>query len=285
MSSAISQATDYARRGKTVEARRIAEANLSIHPDDAETWHLLGLLDNIEGSPATALERFRCAIELDPDVAKYHANFGNALRKTNHLGDAEQAYRRALRLDPDHHAAAFNLALLLHEQNRLNEALALLVPFADGRDASGETDRLLGRLYQDADQAQAAIACYRAALARSPERAETWARLAYLQELTNQVDEAQASVERGLALAPDLASLQVVRARLLRRAQRFEEAISTLAALPLASVSDAVAAAALNEWGTNLDRLGRTAEAMEKFVAAKQRQLRDLPKLVLRAGN
>ncbi len=49
MRTAISQAIDYARQGKTSEARQLAETNLANHPNDAETWHLLGLLDNITG--------------------------------------------------------------------------------------------------------------------------------------------------------------------------------------------------------------------------------------------
>lgn len=277
MSPAISQAIDYARQGKTAEARQLAESHLDDHPHDPETWHLLGLLDNLTGSPATAIERFQRAIALDPTVAKYHTNFGNALLRTSRLVDAERAYRRALELERGYHAAAFNLASLLHEQDRLQEALAILVPFDNGQDVTGATDRLLGILYQGADQEQKAIACYKCALARNPEDAEVWARLAYLQELTNLVDEAQASVDRGLAVAPDLPSLQVIKARLLRRADQFEEAIRTLGALALGTVSDPVAAVALNEWGTNLDRLDRPAEAMEKFIAAKKRQTQSMP--------
>lgn len=277
MSTAITQAIEYARQGNIGDARRLAEANLESDPDDAETWHLLGVLDNIAGSPAEAIEHFQRAIALDPKVAKYHCNFGNALLKTSRAADAERAYRRALELEPGHTAAAYNLASLLHEQDRLAEALAILVPFQNGQDVTGGIDQLLGSLFEKTGQLQKALSHYRSALARNPANAGAWSRLAYLQEFTNQVDEAWASVDRGLALTPDSPSLQVVKARLLRRAKEFEQAIHTLGALALDALPNAIASIALNEWGTNLDRLNRPAEAMEKFIAAKERQARGLP--------
>jgi tetratricopeptide (TPR) repeat protein len=277
MSSVISQAIDYARQGKTSEAYQLAETNLANYPNDAETWHLLGLLDNITGSLATAIERFERAITLNPNVAKYHSNYGNALLKTNQLADAEREYRRALELEPDFQSAAFNLASLLNTQRKNAEGLAVLAHFKNINDPSGDTDSLLGLLYQNTKHEDKALAHFQTAAKLNPEKAEFWAQLAALLELMNRVDEAWKNAERGLALAPNLPEIREIKARLLRREKRYDEAIQAISELNLDSLTDVLASRILNEWGTNLDRLGYTADAMNKFIAAKQYQARDLP--------
>lgn len=285
MGTDISQAINYARSGKTSEARQLAEANLVEHPEDAETWHLLGLLDNMSGTPTTAVTRFRRAISLNPNVAKYHSNFGNALLKINQTADAEQEYRRALELDPGHLPAAFNLAALLQDHARFEEAIKILTPFDNGKDETGETDLLLGKLFEKTDQAQKALAHFKTAVSLNPSYAEAWAQLAILQEITNQTDDAQISVIQGLALAPNLPDLLIVKARLLRRNKQFEQAIQTLSELELDVLPDIPASHALNQWGTNLDRLDRPSEAMEKFIAAKKRQAQSQPDISMDAQN
>lgn len=283
METVISQAIDFARNGKLDEARSLAKENLANHPDDAETWHLLGLLDNMTGSPASAIERFQRAIALNPNVAKYHSNFGNALLQTNQKVEAEREYRLALELEPGHQSAAFNLASLLSEQSRDAEALAILAPFANVKDPSGDTDCLLGVLYRETKQEHEALAHFQSAAACNPGKAEIWAQWASLLELMNRLDEARENVERGLLIAPNLPSLREIKAKLLRREKHYKEAIQALEDLPVDSLPDPIASRLLNEWGTNLDRLDHPAEAMEKFVAAKKRQALSLPDISAQA--
>ncbi len=99
----------------------------------------------------------------------------------------------------------------------------------------------------------------------------------------NRLDEAQEYTNRGRVLAPNLPALREIQARLLRREKRFDEAIQAISELNLDSIPDELASRMLNERGTNLDRLGHPAEAMEKFLSAKARQARSLPNISIEA--
>ncbi|MCG8533059.1 MAG: tetratricopeptide repeat protein, partial [Desulfovibrionales bacterium] len=61
-----------------------------------------------------------------PDLAFAHADVAMMYEKNNQLDLAETHYQKALKIDPNHMAAANNLAFLYAEQNRnLNKALEL----------------------------------------------------------------------------------------------------------------------------------------------------------------
>ncbi len=72
-----------------------------------------------------AVERLALAIELDPELAAAWANLGVSKRRLGDPAGAEEAYRRALALDPRHPAARENLVNLLHRFGRPEEALVL----------------------------------------------------------------------------------------------------------------------------------------------------------------
>jgi tetratricopeptide (TPR) repeat protein len=76
------------------------------------------------GNIDDALKWLRTAVGVDPDLASAWVNFGVALRRSEQLGDAEQAYKRALELDPALDSAYQNLASLLRKVGRLEEAKA-----------------------------------------------------------------------------------------------------------------------------------------------------------------
>lgn len=59
-----------------------------------------------------------------PGDAAVANDLGNLLRLAGRLGEAEEAYQRALTNDPGRVSARFNLALLLQQQGRFDEALA-----------------------------------------------------------------------------------------------------------------------------------------------------------------
>ncbi len=72
-----------------------------------------------------AMARLELATRLDPDLAAAWVNLGVARRRTGDLAGAEDAYRRALDLDPRHPGARDNLVNLLHLYGRLEEASTL----------------------------------------------------------------------------------------------------------------------------------------------------------------
>lgn len=75
-------------------------------------------------APDEAQEAYRRALELDPDHADAHVNLGRLLHEAKDISGAWAHYLRALALQPGHAIAAFNLGVALEDAGHPGEALA-----------------------------------------------------------------------------------------------------------------------------------------------------------------
>lgn len=88
------------------------------------------------GKVAEALERYRVLATRHPSNSVLWTNLGNAASKLNETGEAERAYRQALEIAPASRDALNNLAWLLYQAKRAEEA----EPFARRAVAAEGTD-------------------------------------------------------------------------------------------------------------------------------------------------
>src|SRR5205807_7708590 len=113
-------------------------AAILIHPrTDADTLRAAVALED-EGKYAEAAARYRDITSHSPASIVAWTNLGNAERQLGPTAEAEQAYRKAIAVDPSAARDALNnLAWLLYEQKRLDEAepLARKAGAAPGPDA------------------------------------------------------------------------------------------------------------------------------------------------------
>ena len=89
----------------------------------AEDWYQVGC-ELEPHDPDRAQEAYRRALELHPDHADASLNLGRLLHETGRVAEAEACYRRALEARPDDATAAFNLGVALQDLNRIPEAVA-----------------------------------------------------------------------------------------------------------------------------------------------------------------
>jgi tetratricopeptide (TPR) repeat protein len=91
------------------------------HELDAEGWYELAC--EVEVSDAEeAQQAYERAIALDPNHADAHVNLGRLLHEQKAPAAAEKHYRAALKADPEHDTAAFNLGVALEDLGRMREA-------------------------------------------------------------------------------------------------------------------------------------------------------------------
>ena len=160
-------------------------------------------------------------------------------RRAHQNLDAARGYVRALQLQPVFFEAAFNLAVLLQEMGRGDEAIAcyrqalhLKPHYAPAwgnlgvalRDAGQNRDAIdcfrqalrcqpgapdvlnnLGNALRAEDEPIAAIACFRAALRRSPANAGIQANLGNALREVGRLDEAVETLQHAIELQPDYA--------------------------------------------------------------------------------
>jgi tetratricopeptide (TPR) repeat protein len=94
-------------------------------PSSAEAWFYQGLDLEEEGDTDGALEAYRRALELEPDLPEIHLNLGRLLHEKGELAAAESHYRQAVELDPDEPVSVFDLGVALQDQERFDEAAAV----------------------------------------------------------------------------------------------------------------------------------------------------------------
>ena len=129
------------QRGEALVALQEAVA---LDPGDARYHDSLGLLLLDLGQVDQAMEQFKKALDVDPQLADSHLqsyraalalptltvpdfthqNLGLALYHLKRFGEAEQSLRFALSLDPEMQAAYYNLGLVLVAEDRKEEAKA-----------------------------------------------------------------------------------------------------------------------------------------------------------------
>lgn len=118
---------DFARSATSTNvapltSKKAIELGETEDDQDAEAWYNLGFdLESV--APAQAQEAYRRAIALDPTNADAHVNLGRLLYEQGDLTEAESHYRQALARVPGHPTAAFNLGIALDDLGRKDEAV------------------------------------------------------------------------------------------------------------------------------------------------------------------
>jgi lipoprotein NlpI len=114
------------------EAGRISEAKsayariLKEYPDHVETLNNLGAMALNQGNPKEALFFFRKILDVKKDYPKVYNNAGLALMMEGNVRLAEEYFRQAIQLDRQGLEPYVNLAAVLRQQRRLEEAGRLL---------------------------------------------------------------------------------------------------------------------------------------------------------------
>jgi tetratricopeptide (TPR) repeat protein len=91
-------------------------------PPDGDAWYRWGC-DLEEAAPQDAEDAYRKALAIDPEHGGAHLNLGRLLHERGDPRGAEYHYRRALASRGHRATAAFNLGVALEDQGHLEEAL------------------------------------------------------------------------------------------------------------------------------------------------------------------
>ena len=97
---------------------------LELVPDFAECHNNLGLALSAQGRIADALASYGRALELKPGFPEFLVNLGNAYMMLGDAAKSEEAFRAAIRADPDQVTVRENLCRLLLDVHRFDDARA-----------------------------------------------------------------------------------------------------------------------------------------------------------------
>ena len=127
---------------------------------------------------------------------------GRAHQQAGRLVEAEQAYRQALDLAPQHPEALHLLGLVNYRLNRLPEALEYLQAAVDRQSTSPIYWFNLGVVSQRAGRAREAVKAYETSIRLNPRSAEAYGNLGNVLRDSGNVAEAVAAYQHALELNP-----------------------------------------------------------------------------------
>ncbi len=190
------------REGRLADAEAAFAQMASDNPKEHRAWHMLAVIALQGARPRDALQLAQRAVQHDRRNPTYHStlgvaaaecgmleeavghfrralrerpgfvdasyNLGKTLVKTGDLKGAHDAYRRALAFDARHPGLRKNLAWVLRELGRLDEAIALLEQGSAEAPAADDLLEDLADAYGERSGPTAARAAYTAAIERLP---------------------------------------------------------------------------------------------------------------------
>jgi len=191
----IGAAENALAAGRFKEAAEVLRKVLSDH-ESPRPRLMLGYALWRDGQRAEAIQTLQRLTEISPDNADAWFNLGNFYRGERRLDDAVAAFRRAAPLRRDDAEPSINLGYVLAQQGNFAEA-----------------EREL-----------------REALARHPGEPDLLVNLAQVQRATRRWDDALATLERCLALAPHHGGYRITRCIALNESGQPERALAELSA-------------------------------------------------------
>jgi tetratricopeptide (TPR) repeat protein len=202
--------------GRLAEAGNLYREILRRNPEDAVSWHNLGLILATHKNEGAALALFWNAIRINPDFAEAHNSLGNAYKALNFPEDAERHFRRAISAAPPTALYHFNLGNLMQQLGRYKEAenchkeaLAINPRYKEACVNCGNALRQLGRR-------DAAFAMFQKSLSIDPDYALGHIGVANILRDWERSEEALPHYRQAVEKAPDLAIAHFNFANVLR---------------------------------------------------------------------
>lgn len=202
--------------------------------DPAAFYHYACALAAL-GRYLEAVDVFEQSLKLKPNFLAARTNLANCFFELRNFEQAERHYRQALTSDPGNLATCHNLAQVFYLTRRNGEAIEYFKRATEG----------------------------------APKVAELWASLATMQEAENQLELAECCASTALALEPHNVTAAVALARVLRRREKAEDALTALTSADLRVSMPRSAIAYWAERGQTLELLGRYTEAFKAYAQSK----------------
>ena len=220
----FANAAQYYQAGRFREAGRLCQQILAIDSGDVATLQLSGLIAVQSGRNEAAVAALEKAIRLNGQIPDLHSAIAEALQRLGRFEEALDHYRRALSLAPNLIETLYNCGNVLLKLRRHGEAIALYdraIALAPG---FAEAIHNRGSALFELQRYGEALRDYDRALAIKPGFVNALAnRGAVLVEL-NRHEEGVASCGRALAINPNDATALAHRGNALFELRRFAEA-------------------------------------------------------------
>ncbi|CAB1064797.1 hypothetical protein D1BOALGB6SA_9594 [Olavius sp. associated proteobacterium Delta 1] len=176
---------------------------LEIAPQQADALHLLGLIHGEKGSLETAKKLIDRAIQNDANVPVFYVSFGDILQREEKFTEAVNYYRKALSLNPNLVEGLCNMGNALRQLAQYNQAIACYRKSLVCNPRLPEAYNNMGLAYSQQDQYDSAETCFKTAIALSPDYAQAYNNLGNVYRDKFDYQAAMEQYHQALSLAPE----------------------------------------------------------------------------------
>lgn len=168
----LTTALEQQKRGRRLEAEALYRGILNENPENADAWHLLGMLFYEAGQHVAAASHIAKAIRLEPGIPMFHNNLGNVMLAIGRPEKAVYCYEQAIRCRPDFADSYTNLGNALQELDRPADSIFWYRKSIELKPGCAATYTCLGNALRSLGDAGGAEASFRKALELNPDGAE-----------------------------------------------------------------------------------------------------------------
>ena len=214
------------QQGNPAEAEALAQQVLRDHPNDPNILRVSGVALMRQGKLEEASRHLATSVEIAPDLADGHEQYGLVLAALGQFNEAEESLQTALRLDPDSKTVHAKLARLQTMQGKKEES-------QKSRDRMFELNPDWQKL-QDAQKLQAdgkndeARQLVKKVLREDPDDINALNLMGSICMAQDLHSDAEAFLRKAVGLAPDFANAWCVLSASLKEQGNFEEATEAL---------------------------------------------------------
>jgi len=182
----------------------------ALHVDEksGEAWHILAISREKCGDVATALTCYETALKLTPDNPYIANDLGRLAYRLGLTELAEKFFRFFLSVHPNHGEALNNLASVMREANRLDEAIDLLKAAIQNDPADAQLWNALGTIVNAKGDVATAAIFYRESLKFDPEHVHAHYNLGNALGIMGDPRQALDHLLRALPMFTDPANIQ-----------------------------------------------------------------------------
>jgi len=200
---ALSHGVQHHNAGRFQEAEAIYRRLIQENPENADAWHLLGVIASQRGDKDTAIELISRATAINPSNPLFYNNLGLVLQKVGRLDEGFEHFRTAVRLMPDYPEAHNNLGNALMKQGRMDEAIECYQKAINLRPDYGDAHNNLGNALMKQGRMDEAIECYQKALHLKPDFDQAQNNLGSALMGQGRLDEAIECYQKAIDLKPN----------------------------------------------------------------------------------
>ena len=148
------------KKNNLVDAKKLYNKILNLHPKFIAAYNNLGLIYKSEGENEKAIQCFKKIIKINPNLINAHNNLGIIFQKLGENKKAKDCYEKIIQADPNFIMAQYNFGLVLKQLGEYEKAISCFKKVIEIDSSIVNAHNSLGATYADLGRYKEAIDCY-----------------------------------------------------------------------------------------------------------------------------